>query len=164
MKKKKYINALFRAEDYQHIEEFIIRLKSKNINRDSLLIYSGTDNIFSIELVNKLDKNLKYKIIKESKNYIRKKIKEYDYKMSFYTYLSLLVPDKALVNYKLENSKGLTMVTGDKFDDNKYFSYIDDTIVVICETKEDAIKQAIKHACENAFIYMTRIDYAKRED
>lgn len=152
MKECKFIKPLYRTENKEYVDELTSIIKNKNIDMNKLDIYLDKDSIYNLELNIKNDE-LKFKLIKIIKSYVRKKLLSYNGKIPLYTFLSLHIPDKALVNYKI-NTHNITIYTGDKFE-GRFYSYTENNINKFYKTKEEAIKECIKYTCRKAFSYIT---------
>jgi hypothetical protein len=152
MKECKFIKPLYRTENKDYIDELIDVMKNKNIDIYKLDIYLDKDSIYNLELNIKNDA-LKFKLIKIIKSYVRKKLLNYNGKIPLYTFLSLHIPDKALVKYKI-NTNNLTIYTSEMFED-KFYSYTENNINKLYDTKEEAVKECIKYTCRKAFSYIT---------
>lgn len=157
---KKHL-ALYRAGDKKYMDEFLDIMKSKGRSNLEFITFSDNSDIFSLELRNKNDRELKYLVIKEVKKFIKNKLKTFNLnkKYGLYTFLSLYLPDKSLDVYRTKHN-GLTITTGASVGINKYFAYINSKGKHIYgATKESAVKKAIAHASLNGFKYITNINY-----
>lgn len=152
MKNTKFIKPLYRTEDKLLLDELLDIMNNKGINLEYIDTYMDSDNIYNLEL-NIKDMDIKFKLIKIIKIFVKKKILSYNGKMSLYTFLSRHIPDKALSNYKI-NTSGLTTYASDEYK-GKYYGYTLNDNVVLFNTKEEAIKECLKFAYRKAFHYIT---------
>lgn len=152
MKECKFIKPLYRTENATYISEVICKFKDKDIDISDIIVYADNDSIYNLEY-NGNDKDIKFKMINIIKKHVRKKLLSYDGKLKLYTFLSLHIPDKALVNYKT-NTNNITIYTSDKFKDG-YYAYTDGNKHKVYPTREQAIRATLRFTCIKAFSYIT---------
>ena len=152
MKDTKFIKPLYRTEDKLLLDELLDIMGKKGINLEYINTYMDNDNIYNLEL-NIENVDVKFKLIKIIKTFVKKKILSYNNKISLYTFLSRHIPDKALSNYKL-NTSNLTIYTTDEYKD-KYYGYTENNNIKLFDSKEQAIRECLKYVCKKAFHYIT---------